>query len=136
MSLDEALEVAPPRSPASTSATLAPARPASRATRAPTIPAPITTRSNRSAASRSRARPRSKAEDAVPGPVSPCSDPVMDTAPRQEERGVRCAFRRHGAEGKAAGGGGLPPGGRTRPGLLGAGRNRRLPAPAPGLTEA
>src|ERR1700694_3408574 len=58
MSLEEALDVAPPKSPASTRATLSPAPAASYATRLPTMPAPITSRSKLLPSSRSHAAAR------------------------------------------------------------------------------
>ena len=55
MSFDEALEVAPPKSLRSTSATRRPSRAASLAIPAPTIPLPTTSRSNGARASSARA---------------------------------------------------------------------------------
>src|SRR5215218_9239185 len=55
MSFDDALDVPPPKSARSTSATASPCRAAASAMPAPTMPPPITSRSNCSDASRSLA---------------------------------------------------------------------------------
>ena len=78
-SFDDALEVAPAKSPLSTSATWSPCADAASAIPAPTIPPPITSRSNSTDPSRSRAAKRLLSTTDSSRPGMPC---VSDTTTR------------------------------------------------------